>query len=229
MQPDTRLSVIALHGIALSEEEVEQTANPVIERVGCPGVRWLFPRAPRREVTILGGPALAWYDVRTYDRTRMDEAGIERATAAICDEVRAERRRSGFDRQIVLMGFSQGGALALNAGLRLQGEIDGIVAIAGAILFPDRVVEPSSPPPVFLGHGFLDRKVPYSLGREAQQLLASRGYDTEFHSYLCGHTITRRTLRDLSAWLRGHFLGERSLSRAKAGSLGAAFRIPSRA
>ena len=158
MNTDKHLSVIALHGIALRDDEIEQTVGPVLRYAGSPDIRWLFPRAPRRNVTIMGGcSARAWFDTSTYDRTLMDEAGIEEATETLCAAVRTERDRDPLRRRVVLMGFSQGGALALNAGLRLQGEVDGIIALATAIPFPDRLcVATSQSPPVFFGHGFLD-------------------------------------------------------------------------
>lgn len=226
METDNHLSVIALHGIALSEEEVEQTANPVMEFLGAPGVSWTFPRAPKRNVTVLGCEALAWYDVSSYDRAGLDVDGIEEATNAIVNGVRAERASDPFGRRIVLMGFSQGGTLALNAGLRLKDEIDGMVALATAVPFPDQIgPAPKKPIPVFLGHGIFDPKVSYTLGRETHHLLDSVGYETEWHSYLCGHTITRRELHNVSDWMRRHFLGDATPVAQPTQSLGEAYRL----
>ena len=208
MEPDRHLSIIALHGIAMSDEQIEQTVPAVLQHAGAPGVNWIFPRAPRRSVTILGGAsARAWYDVSTYDRSRLDEDGIQEATSVVCDAVRAERERDPHRSRVILLGFSQGGAWALNAGLRLQGEVDGIVALATAIPFPDRLT-PATPqsPTVFFGHGFLDPCVPYWMGRESERLLASKGYRTEWHTYAYRHSTGRRQLRDISRWLQRHFL-----------------------
>lgn len=174
-----------------------------VEReLGSPGVHWLFPRAPQRPVTILGGrPAHAWYDVLAYDRSRIDDAGIEEATDAVARAVHAERDRDPH-RRVVLVGFSQGGVLALHAGLRLADEVEGIVALAAALPFPDRVPPaPEGSPRVFFGHGRFDRCVPYALGRESYLALTARGYRTEWHAYWCGHVVAPRVLRDLRGWL----------------------------
>lgn len=207
MEPDRNLSVIALHGIATCEAEIEQTEGPVVRYAGGPGISWLFPRAERRNLTVLGGnSALAWYDVATYDRTHLDKAGIEEATEMVCRIVREERARHFCGRRVVLMGFSLGGALALHAGLRLQGEVDGIIALATALPLLDHL-EDATPlsPPLFFGHGILDTKVPWTLGRESQRLLAERHYDTEWHSYAYGHATGKRQLSDVSQWLCRRF------------------------
>ena len=212
MKLENRLTVIALHGIAVCDEEIESAMAQVTEHAGSPRVRWIFPRAGRRNLTILNGSsAFSWYDVSTCDRSRLDEAGIEDATAMICRTVREERASDPFGRGVILMGFSLGGALALNAGLRLQGEIDGIIALATAVPFLDRIGEatPQSPP-VFFGHGLLDTVVPYTVGRESQRLLASRHYETEWHTYAYGHTTGRRQLCDVSRWLQSRFLENRA-------------------
>lgn len=228
MNTDQRLTVIALHGIARCDDEIEQTMGSVLEHAGSPGIRWLFPKAPRRNVTILGGcPALAWYDILAWDRSRMDEAGIEEATSLVCNTVKEERERDPFGRRVILMGFSQGGALALNAGLRLQGEVDGIIALATALPFLDRISPATSQsPPVFFGHGFLDTKVPYALGRETHRLLTTKRYETEWHSYAYGHSTGRRQLRDISGWLHRRFLGTESVAAQRETALGRRYRTP---
>jgi phospholipase/carboxylesterase len=204
MNANRHVSIIALHGIARRDEEIEQIVPPVIEYAGAPGVRWLFPRAPRRSVTILGGSeARAWFDTLSYDRSLLDKAGIEKATEEVSRMVRAEPLR----RRVILLGFSQGGVLALNAGLRLQSEVDGIVALATAIPFPERVSEATSQSPlVFFGHGLLDPCASYRLGWESHQLLESKHYETEWHTYAYGHSTGRRQLRDVSDWLHRRFL-----------------------
>lgn len=212
MKHEGGLTVIALHGIAACDAEIELAMAQVRQHAGSARVRWVFPRAGRRNLTILGGSsAFAWYDVSTYDRSRLDEAGIEKATAMICRTVREERASDPFGRRVILMGFSLGGALALNAGLRLQGEIDGIIALATAVPFPDHIGDatPQSPP-VFFGHGFLDTVVPYTMGRESERLLASRHYETEWRTYAYGHSTGRRQLCDVSRWLQRRFLETRT-------------------
>jgi phospholipase/carboxylesterase len=227
MPRNNHLSVIALHGIALSEQEVDATVEALLKRVGHPEVRWIFPRAPRRDVTILGGPAMAWYDVRTFGRSQMDEDGIEEATSRICDLVRAERESGRFDRKVVLMGFSQGGAVALNAGLRLGGDVDGIVAISAALPFPERIAKTDSTPPVFLSHGLLDRTIPYTFGQETKRVLEEKGYEIEWHSYLCGHTIPGRQLYCLSRWLKRHFMPSDPMRTLQPRRVGGTFRATS--
>jgi phospholipase/carboxylesterase len=157
----------------------------------------------------------------------MDEDGIEEATALVCKTVKQERERDPFGSRVILMGFSQGGALALNAGLRLQEEVDGIIALATAVPFPDRISPATKQsPPVFFGHGFLDTRVPYSLGRETERLLASKQYETEWHTYAYGHSTGKRQLRDISRWLDRRFLGVGSVAALNPNSFGRKYRTP---
>jgi phospholipase/carboxylesterase len=197
------VSVVALHGVALDSGEIDRMVAHIEGRLASEEVRWLFPKARERPLTILGGrPALAWYDILAYDRSLMDDAGIEEATEAVTKAVREERDRRPASR-IALVGFSQGGTLALHAGLKLRGEVDAIVAFASALAFPEKV--PSAgpgAPRVFLGHGRLDRLVPYGFGYESYEILKALGYDVEWHSYWCGHVLPPRTLRHVSRWLR---------------------------
>jgi phospholipase/carboxylesterase len=174
------------------------------QRLASDDVRWLFPRAPRRPLTILGGRAAhAWYDILAYDRSVMDGAGIEAAADEVTRAVREERERCSPGSRVALVGFSQGGALALHAGLQLHGEVDAVVAFAGALPFPEKI-PPAGPgaPRVFLGHGRLDRVVPHAFGYESYEILKALGYDVEWRSYWCGHVLPPRTLRHVARWLR---------------------------
>jgi len=202
------LSMIALHGLADSTAEVDQFVSPLVEDFPTSGVHWVFPRAPRRPVTLFGGrQAHAWYDVLARDRSRMDEVGLERATSSLVSLVESERARGVPAHRIVLAGFSQGGALALHAGLRLAGSVGGIVALSSAVplldAIPPRV---ATSPPLFLAHGFFDRVIPFSLGHESKRLLVSKGYDVEWRTYPTGHTLRRRQLADVADWLERRVL-----------------------
>jgi len=167
-----------------------------------PDVRWVSPRATGRPLTIFGGrDALAWYDILTFDRSRMDHEGIEKASQVVAEAVREERAKA--DRRVVLVGFSQGGILALHAGLRLRDEVAGIVALSAALPFPDRIpAADARSPRVFFGHGRFDSRVPHAMGRESYSCLKDRGYQVEWRSYWCGHDLTPRILRDVSGWLQ---------------------------
>lgn len=206
------ISVIAIHGVALSENVIEEAASLIQTHIDFPEIHWIFPRAELVPVTLLNGrEALAWYDIRARNRVDMDESGIEAATDKIEDLVNAERRRTSDARRIVLMGFSQGGCLALHAGLTRPTYVEGIVALATALPFPDRVPRagPFSPP-LLLGHGVLDPQVSFFLGRDSWRHLRSRGYDAEWHSYALGHTMGQRQLQDVSRWLNDRFLRPRT-------------------
>jgi phospholipase/carboxylesterase len=211
------LSIVALHGVADSAEQIDQMAALVPSRVlsESPDVRWVFPRAAERAISILGGRmAHAWYDILAFDRSLMDDAGIAAARALVAGVVRAERDEG---RQVVLVGFSQGGALALHAGLAPGTEVAGIFALAAALPYPD-VVPIAGPrsPRVFVGHGRFDRRIGHGMGRESYQLLVARGYDVEWRSYWCGHVVAPRAMRDLRAWLRACGPAERRVAEARA-------------
>jgi phospholipase/carboxylesterase len=199
-----RVLMIALHGLATSPADVERfSANANANRFPLRGVRWIFPKAPTRRITLLGGrSALAWYDIRAWDRSCMDEDGIEAACATVSDLISSQRKRGVPAQRIVLAGFSQGGVIALHAGLRLRGDIGGIVALSAALPFPQATpaAQPDSPP-VFLGHGLLDTVVPFWMGLETARLLLSKGYRVHWRKYTIGHTLDERELSDIARWL----------------------------
>jgi phospholipase/carboxylesterase len=217
LEPPSPVSLIAVHGLADSAAQVDAFASYLVGAFPRAGVRWIFPKALPRPVTLYGGrSALAWFDVYACNRSRIDEEGIEEAAAGLARVIARERRRGVPAERIVLAGFSQGGTLALHAGLQRAGSIGGIIALSGALPFLERVPPPTSaPPPVFLAHGYFDTVVPYLLGRESKGALASRGYDVEWHGYPIGHWVIPRMLGDIASWLDRRVLGSRSHATAR--------------
>ena len=209
--------MVALHGVAISTAEVERIIAPLENDFPLKSVRWMFPRAPWRPVTLLGRSALAWYDVLASDRSRIDEAGLEAAARRLTDLIGSERNGRLRRSRIVLAGFSQGGSLALHLGMRLGEVLAGVVAISSAL--PSLgTLPPSGPqsPPFFLAHGLLDRVVPYSMGRDSMLALVEKGYRIEWHSYLTGHWINVRCLRHVARWLEDSVIGSAAAQSATA-------------
>jgi len=206
--PTHELSLIALHGLAASEAEVDQLALPLAAGFPARGVRWIFPKAKKRPVSMLGGrAALAWYDVRQVGRGRIDEEGIREASAMLRGYVANERARGVPAERIVLLGFSQGGMLALHAGLRMRPALGGVVALSAALPLLEGIPHAApGAPPVFVGHGLFDTCVPYSYAGETQRVLTRHGYDVELRSYPVGHWITRGELLAIARWLEGRVL-----------------------
>jgi phospholipase/carboxylesterase len=169
------------------------------------GVRWVVPKAPLRPVTLLGGqPARAWYDLVNWDPQCKDAEGIEAATCAIEQIVEQEIANGVRARQIVLAGFSQGGQLALHAGLRLRGSIGAVVSLSAALPFPDEIpAAEGATPPIFMAHGLLDSVVPSSWGSDSARLLESKGYEVAWQGYPIGHSVSWQELGDVAAWLEG--------------------------
>jgi phospholipase/carboxylesterase len=195
-------TTIVLHGLGADVSEFVAAALHL--RIRLPrGMRFIFPRAPLRPVTIAGGRHLrAWYDVRCYDRAKMDIEGIRRSEEAIRAHIRDEVTRGVPPHRIVLAGFSQGGAMALHVGLRHPTPLAGIVALAAGIPLPDQIpLGNGNSPPVLMGHGVFDRVVRFRLGAASSEFLAASGYHVEWHRYLIGHSVCPRELDHVARWL----------------------------
>jgi phospholipase/carboxylesterase len=217
--------MVALHGLVTSLAEIEFFLRPLMLGFPLKDIRWRVPRAPLRPVTLLGGQAArAWYDLRDWDDQRcQDPIGLEDATKAVEDMVEAERRSGVRPERIVLAGFSQGGALALHAGLRLRHPIGGIVALSTALPAPAEIpaARPDSPP-VFMAHGLLDAVVPSSWSSDSARVLETRGYDVSSQGYPIGHTVSWQELGDVAAWLESRVLNDATPGRAPLAALAGA-------
>jgi phospholipase/carboxylesterase len=181
-------SIVLLHGLGADGHDFE----PVVPEMDLAGVRWVFPHAPVRPVTINGGhPMRAWYDIVGLDRRAPEDAeGIAASADGVRALVEREAQRGVPPGRVVLAGFSQGGVVALSTYLPLPGSLAGEAHPANAAVS------------IFMAHGRYDPIVPPALGEGSRDALRERGYDVEWRSYPMPHSVCAEELADLRAWLR---------------------------
>jgi len=198
--------VLLMHGLGADGHDFESLV-PELRLPASPSVRWVFPHAPVRPVTINGGSRMrAWYDIVALDRgAPEDEAGIRESAAAIGALVRRERERGIPADRVVLAGFSQGGAMALFAALRWPERLAGVVALSTymplAATLPGEAHPANAGVPVFMAHGTFDPIVPPALGERSRDLLREVGHDVEWHSYPMPHSVCAEEVEDLREFL----------------------------
>ncbi|MEO8671272.1 MAG: carboxylesterase [Tahibacter sp.] len=203
---EPRHSVIWLHGLGADGHDFE----PIVpELVGAqwPPLRFVFPHAPVRAVTINGGARMrAWYDIAAVDiAARQDETGVRESIAAVEALIAREIERGVPAAQVLLAGFSQGGAVVLAAGLRHAQRLAGIVALSTYLpIAPTTAAERSSANaavPVFMGHGSHDPVVPQLLGTHSRDHLVALGVPVDWHSYPMAHQVCAEEIADLRRWM----------------------------
>lgn len=203
-------SVIWLHGLGADGHDFE----PVVPELRLPDdlpLRFVFPHAPVRPVTINGGMTMrAWYDIFSLDREGpVDEVGIRASAELLSALIDRERERGiDFDR-IVVAGFSQGGAIALHGALRYPERLAGLMALSTYLplqsAFKTEVLDDPGAGgidlPVFMAHGSFDPVVPLDGGRASADLLVKAGFGVEWHDYPMAHGVCPEEISDIRAWL----------------------------
>jgi phospholipase/carboxylesterase len=202
--PAPATSVIWLHGLGADGSDFV----PIVPALGLrTPVRFVFPHAPRRPVTINGGMVMrAWYDVLTGDGPRReDEAGIRASAQRIEGLIATEVARGVVPARVILAGFSQGGAMTLHVGLRHAARLGGLLVLSAYLPLAHTVAEEATPAglvtPVFLAHGTEDPLIHPARARAARDALTTLGGQVEYHEYPIGHTVADAEIRDLAAWL----------------------------
>jgi phospholipase/carboxylesterase len=201
---EPRAAIIWLHGLGADGHDFE-TVIPELGMPAAPGVRFVFPHAPLQPVTINGGAVMrAWYDV-TGDG-RQDAAGIYSSQARVEALIARERARGIAARSIVLAGFSQGGAVALQTGLRHPERLAGILALSTYLPLPDTVAKEASKAnrdvPIFMAHGTQDPLIPLSWAARSRDHLTSLGFAVEWREYPMSHSVCAEEIADVGRWLR---------------------------
>ena len=199
-------SLIVLHGLGADGNDFVPIARELdLSAVG--PVRFVFPHAPIRPVTLNGGMKMrAWYDIYTPDLVRReDEAGLRASIADVQALLDREAALGIPPERTVLMGFSQGCAMALLAGLRAPQRLAGIAGLSGYLpLAATTEAERSAANrdvPVFMAHGRFDPVVVPARGTAARDALQALGYAVEWQEYPMEHSVCMEEIEDLNAWL----------------------------
>jgi phospholipase/carboxylesterase len=198
-------SVIWMHGLGADGHDFE----PIVPELGLPAalqVRFIFPHAPVRPVTLNMGMAMrAWYDIIEIGGGREDGEGLRASQAAIEQLIAAEVARGIPVSRIVLAGFSQGGAIAFQAGLRHPERLAGIMALstylplAGTV--EDERSEANRDLPVFMAHGSVDPMISIGRAQQSRKMLEALGYPLQWHEYPMPHSVCPQEIADISDWL----------------------------
>jgi phospholipase/carboxylesterase len=202
--PDPVAAVIWLHGLGADGHDFE----PIVPELKLPTstpIRFVFPHAPVRPVTINGGAEMrAWYDIdmRAPLAGETDIRESARAIEALIDE---QRGRGIGTRRIVLAGFSQGGVIALHLGLRYREPLAGIIALSTYLHDPEHLVDEISLEnaglPIFMAHGLMDPMIPITRAVTSREALRGLSYPVEWHEYAMGHSVCLEEINDIARWL----------------------------
>jgi phospholipase/carboxylesterase len=201
-------SIIWMHGLGADGNDFVPIVGEL--GLGSRAVRFVFPHAPMRPVTINNGYVMrAWYDVSFGDlegkSRRADEQGVRESEAQINALIEREEKRGIKAGSILLAGFSQGGAIALHTGLRHPRKLAGVMALSTYLPLGESLPSEGSPAnkatPVFMAHGMFDNVVPLMMGAGSMTYLSGLGYPVEWHQYPMQHSVCPEEIRDIGAWL----------------------------
>ncbi len=199
-------SIIWLHGLGADGNDFAPIV-PALVDPAWPALRFVFPHAPVRPVTINNGMSMrAWYDIAAFDlNMRQDETGMRASVAEVETLIAREHQRGVPSERIVLAGFSQGGAIALATGLRHAEKLAGIVALSTylpmqAALAGERSAA-NAATPIFWGHGTLDPVVALQRGIASRDQLQALDYTVDWHTYPMAHAVCPEEIGDLRRWL----------------------------
>ena len=205
--PNPTASIVILHGLGADGSDFVPVAHELdLSPVG--PVRFVFPHAPTRPVTINGGHVMrAWYDILGLDSQlqREDEPGLRESQGLVEALIAREKARGvGADR-IVLAGFSQGCAMTLMAGLRHHERLAGLVGLSGYLPLAAKVEAErdaaNRDTPIFLAHGTSDPVIPIARARQSRDVLVALGHPVEWHEYPMPHSVCAAEIADLERWL----------------------------
>jgi phospholipase/carboxylesterase len=208
--PSPRASVVWMHGLGADGNDFV----PIVQELdlgGAPDIRFVFPHAPMRPVSINNGYVMrAWYDVKWGDlegrSKQADESGVRASEQLIAQLVERECARGIAAERIVLAGFSQGGAMALQTGLRFPRKLAGIMALSCYLPLAETFAAEARPEnrktPILMAHGVQDGVIALEMATTSRDILRQHGYDVEWHDYPMAHSVCLEEIADIGTWLR---------------------------
>ncbi len=202
--PKPAASVVWLHGLGADGHDFEAIV-PELDLPDC-AIRFVFPHAPMQPVSINAGMVMrAWYDIADPTLRREDEVGVRASQARVEALLAREKQRGTQANRLVLAGFSQGGAIALQTGLRHPEHLAGIMALSCYVplaeTLPDEANAANRDVPILMAHGTADPIVPFARATHSRDLLKHLGYDVQWHDYIMQHAVCAQEINDISGWL----------------------------
>ena len=206
-------SVIWLHGLGADGNDFV----PIVPELQLPpglAVRFVFPHAPVRPVTVNNGMRMrAWYDIKELSASgATDEAGIRESAAILAKYIQHERDEGVAANRIVVAGFSQGGAIALHAALRHPERLAGVMALSTYLPLRKTLAAEATAVnrdlPILMCHGSFDPVLPLRLGTSSRDRLRAEGYAVDWKEYPMQHQVCLEEIQDIAAWLKARLAAE---------------------
>lgn len=200
-------TVIWLHGLGADGNDFV----PIVPELKLPddlGIRFIFPNAPHQPVSCNGGYVMrSWYDIYSLNNfDREDKIGLTQSQQTVEQLIQNEINRGINPDRIILMGFSQGGAVVLHTGLRYSQRLAGIGALSTYLPLRDDVSKEkhsaNTDVPIFMAHGLHDTVVRYEFGEKSSKHLQQLGYSVNWFSYPMEHNVCAEEINDISAWIQ---------------------------
>jgi phospholipase/carboxylesterase len=205
--PNPTVAIIWMHGLGADGNDFVPLVRE-LDLTGLPGIRFIFPSAGTMPITVNNGYVMrAWYDITGAELVRReDEGGLRASQVQIEALIDREKSRGMPASRIILAGFSQGCAMALQTGLRHPETLAGMLCLSGYLpLAPklaDELAQPSLATPIFMAHGRQDGVVPFNRAEASRDALAAAGYQVEWHAYPMQHSLCQEEVDDIGAWLK---------------------------
>ena len=207
---DPKGTVIWMHGLGADCWDFVS----VVKELGLPAdlpLRFIFPQAPSRAITINNGQVMpGWYDISMAELHRKpDEAGVRQSQASIDQLVAREIGRGIAAEKIILAGFSQGGAIALQVGLRHRESLGGILALSTYLTLEDSLAAEATIAnaniPILMAHGTQDPLIPLSLAQASKAKMEARGFKIDWREYPMPHSVCMEEIEDIGVWIQARF------------------------
>jgi phospholipase/carboxylesterase len=203
-------TVLWLHGLGADGNDFAPIVPELVSR-DWPALRFVFPHAPVRPVTINNGVRMrAWYDITSLDfANRADSAGIAESIVQVEALIAREHERGIAANRLLLAGFSQGGAITLALGTRRATPLAGLIALStylpGTDLLENFASAASKQQPLFMAHGLGDPVIPLQHAQSSAAALNQNGYAVQWHTYPMAHQVCAEEIRDLGNWMSARF------------------------